>query len=62
MGWNSWDSYEFSLNESEFEKNAYFMSSNMSSHGWQYLVVDAGTIERIIIDIFNYAIVYDFSY
>jgi len=40
MGWNSWDCYGPTVTESEVKANADYMSKNMKSAGWQYIVVD----------------------
>jgi hypothetical protein len=40
MGWNSWDSYGTSVTEAQVKANAGYMSKNLLSHGWQYVVVD----------------------
>lgn len=40
MGWNSWDSYGTTVTEAQVEANADVMARNLSSHGWQYIVVD----------------------
>jgi len=40
MGWNSWDCYGPTVTENEVKANADYMSINMKSSGWQYIVVD----------------------
>src|SRR5664280_1682345 len=40
MGWNSWDCYGTSVTEAQVKANADYMSKNLLSHGWQYIVVD----------------------
>ena len=40
MGWNSWDSYGTTVTEAEVKANADAMARNLSSHGWQYIVID----------------------
>jgi alpha-galactosidase len=42
MGWNSWDSYGLTINESEFKANADWMAMGLKQYGWQYAVVDEG--------------------
>ncbi len=42
MGWNSWDSFGLSVNESEFKENAKWLASNLKQYGWRYVVVDEG--------------------
>ncbi len=42
MGWNSWDSYGLTINESEFKANADWMANRLKQFGWQYAVVDEG--------------------
>src|ERR1017187_8800274 len=39
MGWNSWDCYGTSVTEAQVKANADYMSKNLLSHGWQYIVV-----------------------
>ncbi len=40
MGWNSWDCFGPTVVESEVRANADFMSANLKSFGWEYVVVD----------------------
>ena len=40
MGWNSWDCYGAAVNEEIVTANAKFMAENLSSFGWEYIVVD----------------------
>lgn len=40
MGWNSWDSYGTTLNESELLNNAQFVAEHLKSAGWDTLVID----------------------
>jgi alpha-galactosidase len=40
MGWNSWDSYGTTINESQFKANARWMAQHLKRYGWQYVVVD----------------------
>jgi hypothetical protein len=40
MGWNSWDCYGASVNESIVKQNADFMAKNLLKYGWEYIVVD----------------------
>jgi alpha-galactosidase len=40
MGWNSWDSYGTTINESDFKANAKWFAEHLKSFGWQYVVVD----------------------
>ncbi len=42
MGWNSWDSFGLSVNESEFKENAKWLAENLKQYGWRYAVVDEG--------------------
>lgn len=42
MGWNSWDSYGLSINESEFRANAGVLANRLKPFGWNYAVVDEG--------------------
>jgi alpha-galactosidase len=45
MGWNSWDAYGFTIDESQFKANVQVLSS-MHALGWQYVVVDEGWYMR----------------
>ena len=40
MGWNSWDSYGTTVNETQVKANADSMARNLREFGWQYIVVD----------------------
>jgi alpha-galactosidase len=42
MGWNSWDCFGLTINESEFKANADWLAQHLKSFGWQYVVVDEG--------------------
>jgi alpha-galactosidase len=42
MGWNSWDSYGLTINESEYKANADWMAQRLKQFDWQYAVVDEG--------------------
>ncbi len=42
MGWNSWDSYGQSINETQFRANADWMAKHLRRYGWTYVVVDEG--------------------
>ena len=37
VGWNSWDSYGTTVNESQVKANANWMAERLKSYGWQYL-------------------------
>jgi hypothetical protein len=41
MGWNSWDSYGFTIDEDQFKANATVLAS-LQQFGWKYLVIDEG--------------------
>jgi len=41
MGWNSWDSYGFTINEEQFRANATVLAS-IGQFGWKYAVIDEG--------------------
>lgn len=41
MGWNSWDSYGLTIDESAFRANAEVLAS-LKDYGWQYAIVDEG--------------------
>jgi alpha-galactosidase len=40
MGWNSWDGYGTTINESDFKANANWFAAHLKNYGWQYVVVD----------------------
>jgi alpha-galactosidase len=42
MGWNSWDSYGRTLDETSIKANAKWMAQNLKRFGWEYVVVDEG--------------------
>lgn len=42
MGWNSWDSFSRTLDESSIRATARWMAGNLKSYGWDYVVVDEG--------------------
>jgi len=42
MGWNSWDSYGLTIDESSFKANVDWMAKHLEQFGWQYVVVDEG--------------------
>ena len=41
MGWNSWDSYGFTIDEDQFKANATVLAS-LQQYGWKYAVIDEG--------------------
>lgn len=41
MGWNSYDAWGTSVDESEVLANARYMHEHLLAHGWQYIVIDA---------------------
>lgn len=41
MGWNSWDSFGFTVNEEEIRETARVMAEHLKPHGWEYIVIDA---------------------
>ena len=40
MGWNSWDSYGTTVNETQVKANADWMAKHLKAAGWSYVVVD----------------------
>lgn len=40
MGWNSYDYYNWTVNESEVMANARWFAARLKPYGWQYVVVD----------------------
>jgi alpha-galactosidase len=41
MGWNSWDAYGTTINETDFKANVDWFAKHLKPYGWQYVVVDA---------------------
>ncbi|HTJ29220.1 MAG TPA: hypothetical protein VL346_01880 [Acidobacteriaceae bacterium] len=41
MGWNSWDAYGLTIDESQFRANVEVLAS-LKQYGWQYAVIDEG--------------------
>ena len=42
MGWNSWDAYGPTINESEFRANTVVLAAQLKEFGWQYVTIDEG--------------------
>ena len=42
MGWNSWDAYGATINESQFRANTVVLAAQLKEFGWQYVVIDEG--------------------
>lgn len=40
MGWNSYDYYDTTVNESQVKANADYMAAHLKEFGWEYIVVD----------------------
>ncbi|MEV4824999.1 alpha-galactosidase [Micromonospora sp. NPDC049274] len=40
MGWNSYDSFNWRVTESDVRANADYMRDNLRQHGWEYVVID----------------------
>jgi alpha-galactosidase len=40
LGWNSWDGYGTTVNESQVKANAQWFAKHLKPFGWQYIVVD----------------------
>jgi alpha-galactosidase len=40
MGWNSYNCFGATVQESEVKANADYMATRLKTHGWQYVVVD----------------------
>ena len=40
MGWNSWDCFATTVNESQARFAADYMAEHLKAHGWEYVVVD----------------------
>src|SRR6202021_1344315 len=41
MGWNSWDGFGTTIDESAFKANVDWFALHLKSFGWQYVVIDA---------------------
>lgn len=41
MGWNSWDAYGLTIDESQFRANTQVLAG-LKQYGWQYAVIDEG--------------------
>jgi hypothetical protein len=41
MGWNSWDAYGLTINETDFKANAAVLAT-LKPLGWTYAVIDEG--------------------
>ncbi len=42
MGWNSYDAFGSTINESEFKAEVRFMKRHLLRYGWKYAVIDYG--------------------
>jgi hypothetical protein len=42
MGWNSWDSYGLTIDETQFKANVDVMAKRLKAAGYEYAVVDEG--------------------
>ncbi len=42
MGWNSWDSWGLTIDESQFRNTTTWFQQNLQRFGWQYVVIDEG--------------------
>jgi hypothetical protein len=42
MGWNSWDSWGMTIDESGVRAEAGYMAQHLKNYGWQFIVVDEG--------------------
>ncbi len=40
MGWNSYDYYDTSVNETQVKANADYMAKHLKEFGWEYIIVD----------------------
>lgn len=40
MGWNSWDAYGTTVNETQVRANADWIAKHLKAAGWTYVVVD----------------------
>ncbi len=42
MGWNSWDAWNFTINQDQFEQSARWMRKHLRPYGYRYMVIDEG--------------------
>jgi hypothetical protein len=42
MGWNSWDAWGMTIDETGARATAEYMAQHLKSYGWQYVVIDEG--------------------
>jgi alpha-galactosidase len=42
MGWNSWDAWGYTINESQFRDTVTWFHNNLQRFSWQYVVIDEG--------------------
>jgi alpha-galactosidase len=42
MGWNSWDSWGLTINETQFRDSVTWFQNNLQRFSWQYVVIDEG--------------------
>ncbi|MGD0366602.1 MAG: glycoside hydrolase family 27 protein [Acidobacteriaceae bacterium] len=42
MGWNSWDAWGYTINESQFRDSVTWFHNNLQRFSWQYVVIDEG--------------------
>ena len=40
MGWNSYDYYDTTVNESQIKANADYMAKYLKEYGWKYIIID----------------------
>lgn len=40
MGWNSYDYYDTTVNESQIKANADYMAKYLKEYGWEYIIID----------------------
>ena len=40
MGWNSYDYYDTTVNESQIKANADYMAKHLKEYGWEYIIID----------------------
>ena len=42
MGWNSWDSWGYTIDEAQFRDSVTWLHNHLQRYGWQYVVIDEG--------------------
>jgi hypothetical protein len=46
MGWNSWDSWGFTINQDQFKQTVLWLHDHLQQYGYQYVIIDEGWFAR----------------